>query len=105
VINQPHKPNGQSFNHKTNYQLDRNDQPQSQLNLKHAIEHGGVTNAEAFVTPMHAGTENKITGLWAEIRNRHPHNTKQNGIHSTATLKQVKQSHYRTGQAQRVPGS
>jgi len=49
VINQPHKPNGQPFNHKTNYQPDRNDQPQSQLNLKHAIKQGGVMNAEALV--------------------------------------------------------
>jgi len=38
------------------------------------------------VQPMNTGTENRITGLWAEIRNRHPHSTKQNGIHSTATL-------------------
>jgi hypothetical protein len=50
VINQLHKPNGQPINHKTNYQPDRNDQPQSQLNLKHAIEQGGVMNAEAVVT-------------------------------------------------------
>jgi len=50
VINQPHKPNVQPFNHKTNYQSDRNDQPQSHLNLKHAIEQGGVMNEEAVVT-------------------------------------------------------
>jgi hypothetical protein len=50
VINQPHKPNGQPFNHKTNYLPDRNDQPQSQLNFKHVIKQGGVTNAETVVT-------------------------------------------------------
>jgi len=36
---------------------------------------------------MNRGTEKKISGLWAEIRNQHPHNRKQKGIHSTATEK------------------
>jgi len=50
VINQPYKPNGQPFNHKRNNKPDRNDQPQSQLTLKHAIEQGDVMNTEAVVT-------------------------------------------------------